>query len=170
MVWELVDLGYDKTTIAKILLGTSAYSPILKMLKDDEDQSPINFGVKPLTKIGNTLNYDLRLVYIKKDNSELIDEIADINTRFFDELKLGLIHYLNSGGPERKKYTFKKKRKNQFETVLNEILSDQILNLPESDRLDFDEEDDNEEYESEDEELQIENITDEILKDGTKLE
>lgn len=127
VISELVNLGFKKTVIGKLLLGSSGYAPIMKYLDDESDES-VRFGVKPLTKIGTTIGHELKLVYVKKDNIEIINEIENINNSFFAELKDALINYMNSDQyGTRKQYTLTKKRKNEFESVLDEILSTEIF-------------------------------------------
>ena len=127
MISDLVNLGYKKTVIGKLLLGTSGYAPIVKYLEEDSE-ADLNLGVKPLTKVGNAINYDLRLVYVKSDDHTVINGIENLNNEFFQILRDKLINYLNSDEYNtRKPYTIKNKRKNQFEDVLNEILFSDII-------------------------------------------
>jgi hypothetical protein len=121
MVNDLVNLGHKKTIIGKLLLGTSGYAPILKFT-DTED---LNFGVKPLAKIGETTKYNLHLVYAKESDYELIELLNSKNKEFSEELKEKLVNYLNSDELNgRKQYTLTKKRKTQIDDALNDILSE----------------------------------------------
>lgn len=118
MINELVNLGHKKTIIGKLLLGASGYAPILKFTDSDE----LNFGVKPLAKIGETTNYDLHLVYLKDTDHDLINLLNSKNQEFAEELKYKIIDYLNSDD-DNKKSMGNKKRKTQIDDALNDILS-----------------------------------------------
>jgi hypothetical protein len=127
MISDLVDLGYKKTVIGKLLLGSSGYAPIIKYLENDANID-LNLGVKPLTKVGNAVNYDLRLVYVKQDNHDMINGIQEVNNAFFEDLRNGIIKYMNSDEYNtRKPYTVKNRRTNQFDAVLNDILFSDII-------------------------------------------
>lgn len=136
MISDLIDLGYKKTIIGKLLLGSSGYAPILKFVSEDNSETT-NFGVKPLTKIGNVIDYELKLVYVNKNNNTITNEIDKLNIEFIEELRNGLIAYMSRDEfTNRKPYTINKKRKNEFENVLDQILSNEIfedLNLEETD-------------------------------------
>jgi hypothetical protein len=129
LVSDLVGLGYKKTVIGKILLGTSGYAPILKFLDENNEANlDLNLGIKPLDKVGKTIGYDLRLVYVKQDNTDMINGIEEVNNTFFEELKVGLVNYMNSEACNtRKPYTINRKRKNQFEATLEEFLASEIF-------------------------------------------
>lgn len=129
LVSDLVGLGYKKTVIGKLLLGTSGYAPILKFLDEEgEANADLNLGIKPLDKVGQTIDYELKLVYVKKDNTAMINGIQEVNNTFFEELKLGLVNYMNSDAClSRKPYTITRKRKNEFESTLEEILDSNIF-------------------------------------------
>lgn len=146
MINSLIELGYKKTIIGKLLLGSSGYAPMLKFISEDKSTST-NFGVKPLTKIGNVIDHELRLVYVNKHNSAIIEEIDKMNNEFIEELRTGIVEYLDRDNfNSRKPYTFNKKRKNEFEQVLDQILSneifDQIDQIEDSDSSEDDEKDD----------------------------
>lgn len=128
LISDLVDLGYKKTVIGKILLGSSGYAPVIKFLDEDNEEPDLNLGIKPLTKVGNSIDYELQLVFVKNDNHEIINSIQEYNNEFFDSLRNGIISYMNSDKfNTRKPYTSKVKRKNEFESVLDEILSTNVL-------------------------------------------
>jgi len=127
LISDLVDLGYKKTVIGKILLGSSGYAPVIKFLDVEEDVD-LSLGIKPLTKVGNSIDYELRLVFVKNDNHEIINNIQEYNNEFFETLRTSIISYMNSDKCNtRKPYTVKVKRKNEFESVLDEILSTNVL-------------------------------------------
>lgn len=127
MISDLVNLGYKKTVIGKLLLGSSGYAPIIKWLEEDSE-TDLNLGVKPLTKVGNAINYDLKLVFVKSDDYTIINGLENLNNEFFQKLREKLINYLNSDEYNtRKPYTLKNKRKNQFEDVLDQILFSDII-------------------------------------------
>lgn len=118
---DLVNLGHKKTIIGKLLLGSSGYAPILKFTEGDD----LNFGVKPLAKIGETTNYELHLVYLKETDFETIKLINEKNIQFSDELKVKVAEYLNSDlvNP-RKDSVSMRKRKTHIDNALTEILNE----------------------------------------------
>lgn len=119
MINELVNAGYKKTIIGKLILGTSGYAPIMKYLTEED----INFGVKPLSKVGDTIGYKLHLVYINDENKELSEEIQNMNSQFFNELKEALISYMSTDEFNAKKT---RKRTNHLEVILDEIFQTKI--------------------------------------------
>lgn len=129
---KLVEKGHKKTVIGKLLLGANGYAPILKFLENTEDS--IHFGVKPLTRIGEIIDYELKLVYVKKENTELIEKITEQNIEFGEAINEAIDEYLNSDRalPNRRNTKNTRRRKSTFDFAVNDILSD-IMSEIESD-------------------------------------
>lgn len=95
LVINLEQSGFKKTNIGKALLGVSSYSQMIKWVSDDENLRT-NFNVKPLSKIADLLNCELRLVMVNpKEDPEVDQLINNTNNQFLEQLRIGLIGSLN---------------------------------------------------------------------------
>ena len=93
-IQNLIDSGYKKTNIARLLLGASSASPIIKKLNTDNINN-IFLGIKPFNKIANLIDYDLHLVFVKKDEN-LPDFLYETNIKFFNELENVIKNYMEN--------------------------------------------------------------------------
>lgn len=91
---EMIDSGWLKTHIGKILLGPNGQAHLNHFLKEDDLVN--DFGVKPLHKIANVVNYDLHLAFIRNDDIESIKQLDDMNYDFFNTLVEDIVEYLNN--------------------------------------------------------------------------
>jgi hypothetical protein len=133
LVKDLHDRGYKKSKIGSLILGTSGYAPIIKMIECDDPVDQINIGIKPLVKVADTINCDLQLVFINRDvESDLPERIHDLNTAFFEELKSQLINRIEqdkvSGGPSDGP-SISKKKAATYDSILNDIMNELDLDL-----------------------------------------
>jgi hypothetical protein len=92
-VSSLVENGWSKTRIAKIMLGANGQAQIVKLLECDDNQTAL--GLKPLTKIAKLMNYNLYLSFIDDNNDQLIKNIDHQNIQFFTKLKEQIELYLD---------------------------------------------------------------------------
>jgi len=93
---DLAELGYKRTNIGKVLFGLSAFSQVSKFIQsiDNPDQK-INFGISPLSKIGQLIDYDLHLVYVNPNDVEMLNLLNQRNLAFREELKEKVKNYLD---------------------------------------------------------------------------
>lgn len=93
---ELAELGYKRTNIGKVLFGLSAFSQVSKFIQsiDNPDQK-INFGISPLSKIGQLIDHDLHLVYVNPNDVETLNFLNQRNLAFKEELKEKVKNYLD---------------------------------------------------------------------------
>lgn len=130
LVKDLHDRGYKKSKIGSLILGTSGYAPIIKMIEEEDPTDQINIGIKPLVKVADTINCDLHLVFVNRDTeSDLPEKIHDLNTAFFEELKSQLINRIEqdklSGGRGESTGTgISKKKAATYDSILNDIMSE----------------------------------------------
>lgn len=93
---DLAELGYKRTNIGKVLFGLSAFSQVSKFIQsiDNPDQK-INFGISPLSKIGQLIDHDLHLVYVNPNDVETLNFLNQRNLAFKEELKEKVKNYLD---------------------------------------------------------------------------
>lgn len=123
LIQELVDIGYKKTIIGKLLLGQSGYVPMLDFLEKDDR----SFGIKPLTRLADILDSELHIVFVEKTEENydnIVNSVNSINDKFFNSLKDNVVAMLNDMRIENNsdKYHVKKKKKSDIEAILNEFL------------------------------------------------
>jgi hypothetical protein len=92
LIHNLQQYGFKLTAIGKVLLGSNGYTPILKLC--DEHES-INFGYKPLARIGRLLHKDLYMVYLNPDDN-LVKILEQRNIETLNILKEKIANYLNN--------------------------------------------------------------------------
>lgn len=122
LIQDMVEIGYKKTIIGKLLLGQSGYVPMLDFIENPERC----FGIKPLSRLAETLEHEMHIVFIEKNENskEVIEKIDQINEVFFENLRENVVKILNEMRTEEgeKKYHIKRKRKSDTEQILNQIL------------------------------------------------
>jgi hypothetical protein len=97
LIIELSELGYKKTNIGRVIFGMSAFSQVSKFVAGIEDpEQKMNFGISPLSKIGDLLGNNLHLVYIPPNDKEAVDFIRNRNEKFVGELKSKIKDYLDN--------------------------------------------------------------------------
>lgn len=103
LIVDLSNLGYKKTNIGRIIFGMSAFSQVSKFIAGiDDPELKINFGISPLSKIGDLLSNELHLVYIDPTDQEAITFLKGRNEKFVDELKGKIKDYLDNNIQTRK--------------------------------------------------------------------
>jgi hypothetical protein len=112
---KIIRMGFNKTTLGKILFGSSCMANFVKFLNNETE-----FGIKPLTKTSEIVDYELHMVFInpKKDNKELIDRMYESNRQFTIELEEYLTQTMS------KKITTKERKEN----IINNMVDDIIFN------------------------------------------
>lgn len=97
LIKELAQEGYKKTNVGKVLFGLNAFSQVDRFVKSiDEENERVNFGISPLTKIGNLLDYKLSLVYVDPNDQEMSELIHKKNLDFYNLLKVKTRDYLDN--------------------------------------------------------------------------
>jgi len=99
MINEKIDQGWQKTKIGKVLLGANGQAHLNHFLKVEKDGSIHNVGVKPLQKIASTIDFDVMVVFVQKDNQEASKYIQEANMFFVSELSEALQNYLSGNTP-----------------------------------------------------------------------
>jgi len=114
----LVEKGYKKTDIGRLLLGSNGYGPISKFISQTDNR--VNFGAKPLSRIAEQAGYTLELAFVKKGKDSRLDAININNDEFLEELPSLIENYLN--GEYNK--DMQKTRKSKAVSAISEILSE----------------------------------------------
>lgn len=96
MITTLIDAGWQRTKIFKIILGEAAQ--LARFLSKDENGNHKDFGIRPLQRIGQIKNYDLYLVYIPSEKTpesiQLINKLNHYNTEFVKDVQTAIEQYL----------------------------------------------------------------------------
>jgi len=85
---ELIDDGYKKLQICNATLGSQRVAQFNHFMNDND------MGVKPHSRILNSLDYELHLVPIPKNNQEKLNVINELSDQFIQDLKFLLVEYL----------------------------------------------------------------------------
>jgi len=91
MISTLIQAGWTKTKIAKILLGTNGQSQIGHLINESE---PSDLGLRPLTKIANLLDFEVLIAFNSTDNTVMAEKIELQNLNFISTLKETIEKYL----------------------------------------------------------------------------
>jgi len=149
MINDLLKSGWLKTHIGKVLLGANGQAHLNHFLKESDDGEFNDFGIKPLSKIGNVIGYDVHVSFVpnqytieetidrdetivdslkfeKKQEAlqkfeETIKILNNYNLDFNNTLKAALLNYLNNNIKNNSNITLGVNR-NQIDLVLDEVL------------------------------------------------
>lgn len=95
LVAKLIDLGWLRTTIGKILLGTNGQAHMNRWLNEDSLKQN-DFGVKPLQTIASLLHHHIEIVFVSDEDAELSKYIETRNQEVIQELEKGILAYLTN--------------------------------------------------------------------------
>jgi|GEM_PF-6600688 len=115
---NMIESGWLKTHIGKILLGPNGQAHLNHFLKSEDNDLPNNFGIKPLQKIGQVINFDAHVVFIHPDDTKRLMEVNEANQEFVAELAKQITDYL---GDNTRKVNIPK-GKSQIDSVLDDLL------------------------------------------------
>jgi len=103
LVDRITKRGFKITTIGKLIFGSNAYSQIQRFIKglEVDTESHIEFGYSPLNKIGRLLDYDLHLVYVKRNDNIFAKVLYDRNNEFIEDLEIHIMNYLSNNVGEK---------------------------------------------------------------------
>lgn len=115
--------------VSKILLGAHGQAAINKWMSGGNRETP--FGVKPLSKIGSLLDYDINLAFVKKGTNDA-EPLHKLNIDFVKDFKTKVVNYLQDqvNVTKTKKSILTKPKNN---SLVNQVL-DTILNTDNSKR------------------------------------
>jgi len=77
---QLVNDGYNKTQICKLILGQQNVPRFTQFLEDEDK----NFGIKVLAQIYDTFGYKLEIVPVLKTNYEEDPKATECYNKFFE--------------------------------------------------------------------------------------
>lgn len=115
---ELINSGWLKTHIGKVLLGPNGQAHLNHFLKDEDGELPNNFGIKPLQKVGQVIGYDAHVVFIHPGDDAAVDGALACNQKFVNELVEKLVAHLSDNTQK----VNAPKGKSQIDNVLDELL------------------------------------------------
>lgn len=125
-ILKLINAGWSKTPIGKVLLGSNGQSHLNHWLKGEKENGH-NFGVKPLNRIAGLIDYETHIVFVKKPTDEepndnyqdQIKMLEDQNEIFIGELEQTLTNYLTNNIQVPKS---SKSGKGQIDSLLDELI------------------------------------------------
>jgi Zn-dependent oligopeptidase len=89
MLLNLIDRGWQRTKVYKLLMGEAAQ--VSRFLTPDENNLPRDFGIKPLQRISELLDHDIHLVLVdrnKKGENEVKNLLETIEEKNIEFVKL----------------------------------------------------------------------------------
>lgn len=98
LVNKLIDAGWIKTSVGKVLLGNNGQAHMNHWLKNDTGKLN-DFGIKPLERIGGLLEYETHLVYVAKNDLQFKNELDSRNIQFIQSLETAMTNYLSENIP-----------------------------------------------------------------------
>lgn len=119
LVISLTNSGWLKTSIGKILLGSNGQAHMNHWLKFDGEKCN-DFGIKPLERIGNLLEYETHIVYISKDDRETKKLLDSKNQEFMNILETSMKDFLANKAPSPK---VGRSSNSKIDKVLEELLN-----------------------------------------------
>ena len=87
---DLIKDGYKKNQICSVTLGGQRYSQMENFLNGS------NLGVKPLSRVVETIGYDLMLVPVHRKDTEAQQQIRKISEDFIESFKHEIIDFLEN--------------------------------------------------------------------------
>ena len=118
MINKLLESGWVKTTVGKTLLGTNGQAHMNHWLKDDDGKSN-DFGIKPLERIGNLIEYETHIVYVNPEDTEFKKLLEDKNRTFVENLETAMVNYLSNNLPSPK---IARAGSSKIDKVLDELI------------------------------------------------
>lgn len=117
----MINQGWLKTHIGKVLLGANGQAHLNHFLKGNDETGKSNdFGVKPLQKIANVVGFDVRIAFVPQGNHDIEEHLSTINMNFITELEDALLNYLNNNVTTNTNIT--RTSRTQIDNVLDDIL------------------------------------------------
>ena len=98
LVNKLIEAGWIKTTVGKVLLGNNGQAHMNHWLKSDNGKTN-DFGIKPLERIGGLLEYEAHIVYVAKTDNDFKNELDSRNIQFIQNLETAMRNYLSENLP-----------------------------------------------------------------------
>lgn len=114
---QLVNNGYAKSIIGKILLGSSGAAAVMHGFNSDDGFS---FGIKPLTRIGKLMQKEVHIVFIDADGDKdlkLLQDIDKVNNEFINQLSQQITEYMQTVEDKREELSHAKNTKNQQQKI-----------------------------------------------------
>lgn len=124
---ELINQGYKESDICDILLSRAYLPRFHSYLKDDESL----LGMKPLSKICDSLGYDFLIIPIKSDNDSRKEEIYKECSEFVHIFKDTLNKYLSTKEPVERKKRGPSENGIQVKNTINSTITDLLEDLME---------------------------------------
>ena len=121
MITKLINSGWSKTNVGRILLGANGQAHMNHWMKSKDDGSPNDFGIKPLDRIAKLLDYETHVVFVKPgENPQAIEYIDNLNNEYIQQLEKACSDVLSNNIPAPKTG---KSGKGQIDAVLDDLLS-----------------------------------------------
>ncbi len=79
------------------------------------------FGIKPLQKIAKIIDYDVMIIFVPQNNSEVTKSVETCNMAFLSELSTALDDFINGNFTQDK---IMRTSRTQIDAVLDDIFED----------------------------------------------
>jgi len=87
-----------QSAVFKSLTGNQGFSTISKWIDTSDPEKIYNLGLKPLTKIGNSVDYDVHVVFVPRNSEDSIkikQYLESLNLSFIQQLKELIYNMVN---------------------------------------------------------------------------
>lgn len=94
MVNKLIQMGWVKTMIGRIILGTNGQAHMNHWFKEDDGKAN-DFGIKPLDRIASLNDHSAQIVFVHDNDVEFMEILEKRNVQFASDLEQLILNYLN---------------------------------------------------------------------------
>lgn len=108
-----------KSKVARILMGTNNQPAFLKWINDNDNT--INFGIKPLSRIGESLGYKVIVTFVEKDDNKMTQLSEEYNLKFINHLESAVNNYLENIETNTKSIKTTDKIVSEYEDLFSSI-------------------------------------------------
>ncbi len=112
--------GYKPTVINKLLLGSSGFTQLNKLMANENETF---LGIKPLQRMCEPLECDVHIVIVPREDSETIQLVTEKNEQFLENLKELIINFLNNNN-NMDLTVIKNKKAHSICNLLDDIIED----------------------------------------------
>jgi hypothetical protein len=90
-------------------------------MNDEHNESFL--GIKPLQRMANIINYDVHVVMVPRDDTNMSESLTELNHIFLQDLKNQIINFLNNNST-MEITTIKNKKSVNMDKIINAIIDD----------------------------------------------
>ena len=121
LVNRLITQGWVKTQVGRILLGANGQAHLNHWMKNNDDGSVNDFGIRPLQKLAALIGYEVHVVFLPPSKTEKdLEYIENQNNTFVTELESRVNDVLSNNIPTAK---ITRTSRGQIDNVLDDLIN-----------------------------------------------